>query len=143
MATTIDSVNIPPQFSADGGTTWLTLVCTKNWRLGGDTPITIEETYCGPQTGYGTPGYRDNSASATADIVPGSSAVSLEQAQTWWLNKTALKFRAQYPNAGTPGSDFYVAGDTVLHAFEVIFGESGTPVGFDISWSLANLDIVP
>ena len=136
----IDSVNIPPQFSADNGVTWLTLVCTRDWSLTGDTPSTTEETYCGKVTGYGSPGY-EGAASAIGEFAPGGTQVSMEMAQSWWFNKTALKFRAAYPNPA--GTDFYAAGDTVLRSFNPTFGESGTSASFDIAWTISNLDITP
>lgn len=129
----IDASSIPPEFSADGGTTWLTVVCIKNWSLDGTTPTTEEETFCGKVTGLGEPGYT-GTATAIGEFAPDVDAVSMEMMQSWWFNKTALKFRA------VSGSDFYVAGDANITSFKPTF-EVANSAAFDFGWTVTNIDI--
>lgn len=137
---TIDASLIPPQFSSDGGTTWLTGICVKDWNLNGETPSNTIDTFCGPIVGLGTPGYTEGAASMVGEFAPSASQVSMELMQTWWFNKTALKFRAAYPNPA--GTDFYVFGDAKIKSFNPTFAVND-PTSFDASWSIENLDITP
>jgi hypothetical protein len=134
----IDASSVPPQFSEDGGTTWLTVVCIKNWSLDGNTPSTEEETFCGKVTGLGEPGYT-GTATAIGEFAPGVDAVSMEKMQSWWFNKTALKFMAESPD-GT-GTDFYVAGDAYITSFKPSF-EVANSAAFDFGWTVSNTDII-
>lgn len=135
----LDSVGIPIQISADSGTTWKTMICLTEWSLEGTVETTETETFCGKVTGLGTPSYTI-STSAVADFAPSVSQVSLEDVQGWFLAKTSLKFKAEYP-AGT-GADYYRAGDVRFSGVTetLAVGES---VAFDVSMVVTNLDLVP
>lgn len=142
MALRMDSTEFLPQFSSDGGTTWLTLICLEDWSLDGSTPTDEVDTLtCGKLFGLGAPGYTGN-ANAIADKTPSGTEVSAELAQSWWFNKTALKFRAQAPLTGTPGTDLYVASDARINAYSVS-GTAGQYVRFTLGWTNENLDITP
>lgn len=142
MAVRMDSTEFVPEFSADGGTTWLTLICPTDWSFSGETPTTETDTLtCGKLTGLGSPG-GSCSANAIADKTPAADEVSIEMVQSWWFNKTALKFRAQSPTSGTPGTDLYLAADTRLTSYS-FDGSAGDYLKFSISWTLENMDIAP
>jgi hypothetical protein len=134
----IDATSMPPEFSDDGGTTWQTAICIKNWSLDGTTPTTEEETFCGKVTGLGEPGYT-GTATAIGEFAPDTDSVSMEQMQAWWFNKTALKFRVQ---GGVAGADFYAAGDANITSFKPSF-EVANSAAFDFGWTVTNIDIAP
>lgn len=140
MALRIQSEDFLPQFSADGGTTWLTLICLEGYTLDGDTPVDEVDTLtCGKLFGLGSPGYT-GSADAIADKTPSASEVSVELAQSWWFNKTALKFRAATPSPA--GTDLFVASDARINSFSVT-GSAGEYLRFSLGWTNENLDITP
>lgn len=140
--TTLSSELMPPQFSDDAGTTWQTLVCITDWTLTGATTTNETETFCGKFTSTGVPGMT-GSANAVANITPTGTEVSLEEATSWWLGKTSLSFRVQYPGSGTPGTDFYIAA-TALITNITVTGTAGQDVNFSIDWSLqGTLDNTP
>lgn len=134
----VDSVAIPIQLSSDGGTTWKTMICLTEWSLEGTVETTETETFCGKVTGLGTPSYTI-STSAVADLAPSASQVSLEDVQSWFLNKTSLKFKAVSP---ADGSDYYRAGDVRFSGVTETFAV-GESVTFEVSMVVTNLDITP
>lgn len=133
--TRISAELMPPQFSSDGGTTYKTLVCVTDWSLNGNTSTNDTDTFCGRFTSTGVAS-ATGSANAVANTTPTAlSEVSLEDAFGWWVNKTALKFRAQYPATGSPGTDFYAQGDAVITNVTVT-GTAGQDVQFSLDWAI-------
>lgn len=138
----LQSNNFPPEFSSDGGTTWKTLICVTDWDLTGDNETTEEQTFCGVITGVGSAGF-SGSANAVADTAPSGAQVSNEDALSWFVNATLLKFRVQSPGSGTPGIDFYVNFDTYVTSYAMNF-TSAEVVKFSIGWeSTGAIDITP
>lgn len=138
----LQSKNFPPEFSFDGGTTWLTLVCTQDWTHGTAVAVTEDETFCGVETGIGI-AKGSGSANATCETAPSSSQVSYELCQTTCVAGTKIKFRIQSPASGTPGTDFYTSYDCYLTAVNQTFATNEV-VKFDIAWSSTGvIDVTP
>ena len=139
MATPIQSVDWVPQFSADSGTTWLTVICPTSWTVSGSSDVTKTSTLtCGVLQSTGSAGY-ECSADAVSATDPSASQTSVKQLLTWFNSGTALEFKA---TSGVAGADLYLAGDSRISSLE-IQSESDNYVTFSISWTVENADITP
>lgn len=130
--TRISAETMPPRFSDDAGVTWQTLVCITDWTLTGATTTNETETFCGKFTSTGVPGMT-GSANAVANTTPTATEVSVEEATNWWLNKTPLQFKVNYPDPA--GTDLYIAASALITNVTVN-GTAGQDVSFSIDWAL-------
>lgn len=131
--TVIPAETMPPQFSADAGTTWLTPVCIDDWTFDGNTTTNEEETFCGKFTSVGAAG-GTGTVNALASTTPAAGELSAEMALDWWVTKKSLLYRVQTPASGTPGTDFYMNAPALITNFG-INGNAGQNVHYTFTFA--------
>lgn len=137
--TQVDFNDQPIEISADGGTTWKSLVCLESASTNFTSDVSETQTQCGVLTGRGE-------AKATLDFqavcstTPGAAEVSFEQALAWKIGNTALTARV---SQGTSGADWYYTFTAYLDSL-THEGTSGDVMKFSGSFTSSGLvDIVP
>lgn len=135
----IQSVDWVPLFSADGGSTWKTLVCPTSWTLSGSSEVTKTSTLtCGVLSAPGAFGL-EGTADAISKADPDTDEVSVKQALAWANAGTALDFRA---TSGVSGADLFIQGDAQISSVDIT-SEADNYVTFSIGWTIENIDLAP
>ena len=112
MSTTaIQSSSVPFYMSTDGSN-WKMAVCKRGITFNGTTPVTAEDTDCGPIVGIASNQWSfdlDLVVNLTPDI---GTAESYEQILKWWSAQTLLYVRWNYPDSS--GTDFKHTGQAYI-----------------------------
>ena len=112
MSTTaLQSTNAPFYVSPDGSS-WKMIVCKRGVTFTGTTPVTTEDTDCGPIVGIASNQWTfdiDAVVNVTPDI---GTSESYEQIQKWWAAQTLLYVRWNYPDS--TGTDFTHTGQAYI-----------------------------
>lgn len=112
MSTTaIQSSSVPFYVSTDGSS-WKMIVCKRGITFNGNTPVTTEDTDCGPIIGIASNQWSfdvDVVVNLTPDI---GTQESYEQLLAWWDAQTLLYVRWAYPDSG--GTDFFHKGQAYI-----------------------------
>lgn len=107
----LQSSNVPFYVSTDGSS-WKMLVCKRGVTFTGNTPVTTEDTDCGPIVGVASNQWTfdiDAVVNITPDI---GTQESYEQILKWWAAQTLLYVRFNYPDSG--GTDFKHQGQAYI-----------------------------
>lgn len=103
--TALQSANVPFYIATDSGYSNVRmLVCKRGVTFTGTTPVTTEDTDCGPIVGLASNQWTfdiDAVVNTTPDI---GTQESYEQVLKWWATQTLLYVRFNYPDA--TGTDF-------------------------------------
>lgn len=101
----LQSSNVPFYVSTDSGySNTRMIVCKRGLTFTGNTPVTTEDTDCGPIVGIASNQWSfefDGVVNTTPDI---GTQESYEQLLKWWNAQTLLYVRWNYPDSG--GTDF-------------------------------------
>lgn len=112
MSTTaLQSSNVPFYVSTDGSS-WKMIVCKRGVTFTGNTPVTTEDTDCGPIVGIASNQWTfdiDAVVNTTPDI---GTAESYEQILKWWDAQTLLYVRWNHPDSS--GLNFYHQGQAYI-----------------------------
>lgn len=116
----IQAINVPFQLSADGGLTYLTVVCVSEHTLPLTRDTTDTNTQCGVAVGIGPVKFNPTfNAVCNTENNPGQ--VSMQQMKKWLIDGTQLKYRVQDPQTstsagGSVGSNAYLSGQCLISA---------------------------
>lgn len=109
--TALQSSNVPFYVSTNGSD-WKMIVCKRGVTFTGNTPVTTEDTDCGPIVGIASNQWTfdvDAVVNTTPDI---GTQESYEQILAWWKSQTLLYVRWNYPDSA--GSDFIHTGQAYI-----------------------------
>jgi hypothetical protein len=132
MSTTALQSSEVPFYVSPNGSTYYMIVCKRGLTFTGNTPISTEDTDCGPIVGIAS-----NQWSFEVDIVVNTTpdigtAQSYEQLLKWWDAQDLLYVRFNYPDSA--GTDFKHQGQAYITS---ITGETsqGAPMGSVITFT--------
>jgi hypothetical protein len=109
--TALQSTSVPYYLSTDG-ITYKMIVCKRSITFTGNTPVTTEDTDCGPIVGIASNQWSfdlDILVNLTPDI---GTQESYEQLLKWWNAQTLLYVRFNYPDSA--GTDFKHQGQAYI-----------------------------
>jgi hypothetical protein len=112
MSTTAIQSSSAPFYVSTDGSSWKLVVCKKSVTFNGTTPVTTEDTDCGPIVGIASNQWTidiDAVVNVTPDI---GTAESYEQILKWWAAQTLLYIRWNYPDSA--GTDFMHTGQAYI-----------------------------
>lgn len=141
MSTTaLQSSNVPFYVSTDG-VTYKMIVCKRGVTFTGNTPVTTEDTDCGPIVGIASNQWTfdiDAVVNTTPDI---GTAESYEQILAWWSAQTLLYVRWAHPDSA--GTNFYHQGTAYITNLTSAVTQ-GASMTFTITFTgQGSLDVTP
>jgi len=107
----LQSTNVPFYVSTDGSG-WKMIVCKRGVTFAGNTPVTTEDTDCGPIVGIASNQWTfdiDAVVNVSPDI---GTQESYEQILKWWGSQTLLYVRFNHPDS--TGTNFKHEGQAYI-----------------------------
>lgn len=112
--TTIQSNLVPFAISTDD-VTYKNVVCKKAWNFNGTTPVTTEQTDCGPLVAVASNEWTFDFEMVLNTTPNGATEMSAKDILTIWNAQTYSYVKVLYPDPG--GTNFYIQGAGYITSF--------------------------
>lgn len=116
---TIQSTLVPLELSFDSQTSWQALVCLTQYNIPVERAVTVEDTFCGPQTGVASITFNPT-GTAICKTDPGAGyEVTYQTLLTKLDAGTVFWFRVRYPGSGSVGGNVFLKGECKCTALDL------------------------